>query len=73
MVKSAMTGAEYAAAIGRLGLSQARAGVFFGAHPATSKRWTKTGPPQSVAMLLRAAERLEWTLDCLALVTGSRR
>lgn len=72
MISDDMTGAEYVAAIAHLGLSQSAAGTLFGAHPVTGKRWAKTGPPKPVAMLLRAARRLEWTLDYLILITGQR-
>ena len=56
-----MTGPEYLEAIKRLGLKQSEAGVFFGAHPQTGRRWAAEGPPEPVSKLLRLMIRLEYT------------
>lgn len=50
-----MTGAEYEAAIGRLGLTQEAAGTFLGVAGRTSRRWVSGDAPipEAVALLLR--------------------
>lgn len=58
-----MTGLEYLAAIKHVGLNQSESGVFFGAHEQTGRRWAASGPPGSVAMLLKLMIRLEYTPD----------
>lgn len=50
---AAMTAKDYRAAIEQLGLSQERAGLFFGVSPRTGQRYASEGPPKVVAMLLR--------------------
>ena len=67
-----MTGPEYIAAIEQLGMNQSEAGLFFGAHPVTGRKWATAGPPEPVAMLLRTSIRLQWTADYLAKVSKER-
>jgi len=54
-----MTAAQYRAAILQLGLSQRKAGPFFGVNERTSRRWAKVGPPEVVAKLLRLMIELD--------------
>ena len=65
-----MTGPEYLAAIEHVGLNQSKAGVFFGAHEQTGRRWAANGPPESVAMLLRLMIRCEYTPDQVRKLTA---
>jgi len=58
-----MTANQYRAAIEKLGLSQRKAGPFFGVDERTSRRWAENGPPEAVAKLLRLMVRLELKPD----------
>jgi len=53
-VERMMDANEYREAISKLGLSQVKAGVFLGANPRTSRRWARSGPPDSVGVALAA-------------------
>ena len=64
-----MTGPEYLTALERISLDKSDAGNFFGAHRVTGYTWTASGPPEPVAMLLRAAIRLGWSLEYLSKVS----
>lgn len=54
-----MTANQYRTAIEKVGLSQRKAGRFFGVDERTSRRWAETGPPEAVAKLLRLMARLD--------------
>ena len=59
-----MTPAEYTAVIARLGMTGAQAAELFGyTRQIHYSQWTKKGPPESVAWLLRIMDRLGYTPD----------
>lgn len=67
-----MTASQYRAALKRLGFAESdvphdvgvSAGArFFGANPATGRRWAADGPPNAVAVCLRLMEAANLTAD----------
>jgi transcriptional regulator with XRE-family HTH domain len=60
-----MTPDQYRDALKALGLTQNEAGRLFGVHAGSGRRWASEGPPEAVAMLLRIADRLQWTKEYL--------
>jgi hypothetical protein len=58
-----VTANQYRAALAKLGLSQRKAGPFFGVNERTSRRWAEDGPPEAVAKLLRLMVRLDLSPD----------
>jgi transposase len=51
-----MTGAEYSAALKKLGMSQVGAASYFGVADSTGRRWVRHGPPLAVAYVLRGTK-----------------
>ncbi len=48
-----MEGDEYAAAIKKLGMTQGRASTLFDASARAGRYWVKSGPPTTVAVIIR--------------------